>query len=613
MREGLSRPLWLAVIIIAFCVPLFVGLDRTDLENDEAIYSYAVDSILKSGDWLNPILSPFETTRFLEKPPLKFWFVAAPIALGILPHTEMGFRAWDPLFGSIAFLYVFALGRRLGGIVCGLVAVFVLFVYSPLLFIHGLRDNAMEGPLFLSYCGGIYHYLRWASPSPLVDRGHSTVTVPVGGGQSTGTVTGHATAVMLYFVLGFMTKFVASFFLPIVLLAATVTNREVLRKALTEWRRWAVLALVAVGLIAPWFMYQYLNEGTGLFKVMFGEHVVTRFTSSLDRGHLHPWNFYYLTMVEQLGYSQVTWLALVGGVILLVNTVRKPSLDKLLIVFWFVIPTALISIGTSKLHHYLYPFLPPVALAAGYGPSWLLSVGRPYVERAMATLHARWIAPRQWGSAVANTLLALAAVAAFTALVTLVIGRVDVELGNVTLFRSSSVERALLIAFLLATIAGHGATAVRLLLPAIVVAAVLPMNQYRAMIERLFVEHHPVRTTSECLLRVRDAEMAAGRTPPGIYAVGGERWFLHSYFFYLHKVGGWQGVTVADDRALDEALFAPGRQRPVMIGDPEYQAYKQRKGVSVQGIPALPLREVLLLMPGPYGVCEPDHLSKNAP
>ena len=33
---------------------------------------------------------------------------------------------------------------------------------------------------------------------------------------------------------------------------------------------------------------------------------------------------------------------------------------------WAVVPMAIISAGTSKLYHYAYPFLPPVALAAGY-------------------------------------------------------------------------------------------------------------------------------------------------------------------------------------------------------------------------------------------------------
>ena len=65
------------------------------MENDEAIYSYAVDGILATGDWLNPPLSPFDGHTFLEKPPLKFWIVAAPIRLGLLPHNELGMRVWD--------------------------------------------------------------------------------------------------------------------------------------------------------------------------------------------------------------------------------------------------------------------------------------------------------------------------------------------------------------------------------------------------------------------------------------------------------------------------------------------------------------------------------------
>ncbi len=586
MRERLSRPLWLAVIVVAFALPLFVGLGARDLENDEAIYSYAVDSVLASGDWLNPVLSPFETTRFLEKPPLKFWIVAAPIASGLLPHNELGFRAWDALFGGIAFLYVFALGRRLAGPLCGLVAVFVLFVYRPLLFEHGLRDNAMEGPLFLAYCGGAYHYLAWASP------------------ERQRRAAAHATAVMLFFVLGFMTKFVASVFLPIVLVATTLSHRQTLRKAIAEWRLWAVLALVSLALIAPWFVYQYRLEGSGLFHVMFAEHVYARFTASLDPGHVHPWSFYYVTMFRQLGYSGTTWLAVAGGLVLLVNTVRRPSLDQLLVVYWFVIPVALISTGTSKLHHYLYPFLPPVALAAGYGPAWLLAATRSQVDQAITAVHRRWIAARGWKPAVVNALAALAAIAAFTGALTLVLGRIDVDVANVTVFRNSSVERPLVIALVLATLAGHGVLAARALLPAILLVALLPITEYRNRIRELPQEHHPVRTTSACLAGVRTSELAAGRTAPGIYAIGGERWFLHSYFYYLRKVGGWEEGP-ADEQKLEAALFEPGRQRPIMIGDAEYGQLRLRRGEALHVVPALKLREVFLLMPGPYAACAP--------
>ena len=87
---------------------------------------------------------------------------------------------------------------------CGVVAVMVLFVYEPLLFEHGLRGNNMEAPLFLCYCGGIYHFLAWGEPRrPAVRRRHIA-------------------AIALYFFLGFMTKFVAALFLPVVLAAVSL-------------------------------------------------------------------------------------------------------------------------------------------------------------------------------------------------------------------------------------------------------------------------------------------------------------------------------------------------------------------------------------------------------
>jgi hypothetical protein len=53
--------------------------------------------------------------------------VALPIRLGLLPHNEFGLRFWDALFGAIALLYVFAVGRRMAAPMCGLIAGLVLF------------------------------------------------------------------------------------------------------------------------------------------------------------------------------------------------------------------------------------------------------------------------------------------------------------------------------------------------------------------------------------------------------------------------------------------------------------------------------------------------------
>jgi hypothetical protein len=65
----------LALVVVLFCAPLFVGLERWDLRSDEAIYSYSVDRILETGEWLTPRSIEVDGP-FLEKPPLKFWMVA---------------------------------------------------------------------------------------------------------------------------------------------------------------------------------------------------------------------------------------------------------------------------------------------------------------------------------------------------------------------------------------------------------------------------------------------------------------------------------------------------------------------------------------------------------
>ena len=263
--------LWLALVLALFCLPLFVGLGRADVQDDEAIYSFGVDRLLESGDWLAPKSSPHENAAFLEKPPLKFWIVGLPIRLGLLPHSEFGIRFWDALFGGLGFVYVFLLGVRLAGPVAGTVAVMLLFVHVPLVFEHGLRTNNMEAALFLCYCGGIYHYLRWADPE-------ADPLAPAPGGR----LQVHAGAVGLYFVLGFMTKFVAALFLPLTIGLVTLTAPAVRARLARDRRLWSAVAGLVVALCAPWFVYAQWRFGSDLWTIILAEHVYTRFTTYLE-------------------------------------------------------------------------------------------------------------------------------------------------------------------------------------------------------------------------------------------------------------------------------------------------------------------------------------------
>jgi hypothetical protein len=148
--------------------------------------------------------------------------------------------------------------------------------------------------------------------------------------------------------------------------------------------------------------------------------------------------------------------------------------------------------------------------------------------------------------------------------------------------------------------------AARVIFPAALLMLVLPMNAYEDVLRRARIDAHPLRSARDCLVSVRAAQQAAGGHPPGVYAIGESRWFLHSYFYYLHHAGGWERTEVLDQAALISALSVPGQQRPVMIDEADYRGFKMDHEATLREVPALPLRDVLLLMPGPYGACAPN-------
>ena len=345
---------WIGLLLVAvMCgTPLFVSLGQWDMRSDEAIYSYAVQRIVTNGNWMTPKAIPGDGP-FFEKPPLKFWIVAAAMKWGGLPRTDFGMRFFDALFGAVAFVYVYLIGCRLSGVVCGVVSSFVLFTMAPLVFDHGLRSNNMEAAVVLGYCGGLYHWLRWV-------EGDSRVRA-------------HAVAVAGYFLLAFMTKLVAAFFLPAIGVVALFWGGPGLSRLRRGWRDVLVASAVVVLVGSPWFIYHSMNRSAAEFwHVLIGVHVMTRFTKYLDPTHLHPWHYYVTATWFEVGRAGSQILVALGLVRLVVAAARHESWLSRLVIVWAVLPVVAISFGTSKLLHYDYPFWPPIALAAGLAAATLV-------------------------------------------------------------------------------------------------------------------------------------------------------------------------------------------------------------------------------------------------
>jgi 4-amino-4-deoxy-L-arabinose transferase-like glycosyltransferase len=595
---SVSRP-WLALVLVLFCLPLFIGLRSLDLETDEAIYSFAVDRILEVGEWLQPKSSPSETAVFLEKPPLKFWIVAAPIRAGLLPHDEFGLRFWDALFGGIGFVYVFAIGSVLAGPLCGALAVMLLFVHWPLLLDHGLRTNNMEGSLFLSYCGGMYHFLRWQATEGRRKQAH-------------------AVAVGLYFVLGFMTKFVAAIFLPLVLGLGALGFRATRAKLAADWRLWLSVSAVVIALIAPWFIYAYVQFGSELWNTMFAAHVFERMTVGLNQAHVHPWNYYFDMMAEGFERSGLRWLVPMGLLVLLVQSIRRQWFEGTLVVLWGTLPLILISAGSSKLYHYAYPFLPPLTIAAGYVVALFVMLAPVVLRRALEYVEdlVGEMIPRLARIATQPMMrsigMGLIWVGTGLAVGALLFGVVRIGIGNVQFFKSSGVTRPL-IAIVLAGILIRRSALVATLVVVLTVSWWMPISAYESTIRQLRVEHHPIRDASDCVRQV-ETKQGSGH-PIGLY-VDTDSSMWHPIYYYFRRIQPWTRQTNPAPEILQRNLHDPDGLRPSLVQENRYRDYLHGPDASrFSGAPSPPMismLEYVLLLPGPYSSCSNEAVLQTA-
>jgi 4-amino-4-deoxy-L-arabinose transferase-like glycosyltransferase len=579
MQQPLQRAT-LGLVLILFCLPLFVRLGQTDLENDEAIYSFAVDRILETGEWLTPKASPSEDAAFLEKPPLKMWIVAAGIRSGLLPHNEFGLRFWDAAFGSLAMVYTFLIASRLSSALGGLIAALMLFIQQPLLFQHGLRTNNMEAALVLCYCGGLYHFIASTNAPSRDSRWR------------------HAMAVSVYFVLGFMTKFVAALFLPLVIGAATVLFRQYRSAVVRDRWIWTTAAVAAFALIAPWFVYEHLTYGAFFWETIIGVHVYHRFTAFVDPAHLHPWNFYFVQIYESFRVAGVVTLMLAGVALLMFEAAVRRRPEAALVLIWCALPLTLISFGTSKLYHYVYPFLPPLAIGAGVLTARVAAGAQRWFGAFVSTLPNRQVL---WPTA-RMLLRLMAAMALAIAVATVLLGPLKIQIAGHMLLKNGSLVRPWLLFLLLAILGGWTPVARRIAIP-LALAALLPLSAYRDNLSLLARTPHPLRSATTCIIEMERMHSPDGRGARGLYVLAPDEDMLHPVVYYFRRIRPWERARAED--ILGTSLSAPRLQRPILMGADQYQR-AAAQGLPINQTPHLRFeigRHLLLLLPGPYGVC----------
>ena len=594
-----SRGAWaagLVIVIAAFCAPMFSGLAQWEMRSDEAIYSYAVDRILETGEWLTPRSIPGDGP-FYEKPPLKFWLVAGAMRLGLLPANDAGMRGVDALAAAAAFLYLYVIGCRLGGPVAGVTSVLALFSFDAVLHEHGLRSNNMEAALVVACTAAVYHAMRWADAGDRPRRIH-TITIAA------------------WFVLAFLAKFVAALFLPLVVLVTIACRPGGTGDLRRSWREWRLPVAGTGVLIAPWFIYETVHAGSGFWTVLLTAHVLQRFAGVLHPEHLHPWHYYLSWLWQELGRGGLRTIYGAGLAALAWQAWRGRDWQARAVLCWWAVPFVLLSAGTSKLFHYAYPFLPPLAL--GVGVMTALAAGalmHPWLERAFTWPGVARTGAR--GALVARGLTVLGVAAFAVAAWSVAVGPVNIQIGGVRIFRSAILWRPALIGSMLWLLAGRG---LRVLQPAgalLLVWLLFPVS-YPHRIGLLMRTDHPIRTTRDCAL---DAARAGGLARGILHASGD---LHHAYYYYLRRVG-WMPWYSAGAGELQRRLETPGQQTPVILARADYLRLGGRvpagtpapvalktgappvdpRPALTNGLPrgVLLSDDVVLLFPQPYDAC----------
>jgi hypothetical protein len=296
------------------------------------------------------------------------------------------------------------------------------------------------------------------------------------------------------------------------------------------------------------------------------------------------------------------WLVAAGLVILTVRAVRDRGASEVVVLVWAVLPMALMSFGSSKLHHYAYPFVPPLALAAGTVAGWILGAAPHVVDLATARIRFR---P---GTVVRVVLYGIACAAVIVAVLTIVTGPLHIQTnGGLTLFRNSDPYRPLAIACLCAIVMWPAAKRV-LKLSLLIMIVAQPLGAYHDVTRQAVAEHHPLRDLRDCLTRTRARLQASGIAAAGPYVAHADKAMFHSYFYYLRQVGDLGRDIERNDQAILGSLFEKGRERPVLILERDYRAtVAAHPGRAFSLVPLIPQPHgLLVLLPGPYAGCVPD-------
>jgi len=312
MRVAAAAP-----VLLAFVVFLLTSVGRPIIDADEGVYAHVPQQMLERGDWLTPYV---DGIRSLDKPPLLYWLIA-------LCYSVFGVGAFAARIPAIlAVTGTTYLVQKMGGKAA---AYAFAFSAGTLLFTLEVMHDVLL-VFFLTLA--VYCFLRFLEQPGV----WSVVGL---GAASAGA---------------FLSKGLVGMAFPcgiVVLYLLVARERPRVRAG------WLLAgAVVFCALAAPWHIAMEIAN-PGFLRIHFFEEQILRFFSQRE-----PVDYESVPLLLFWALVPVwffPWSAFVPAALHL-----KRERIVLLAAVWFGLILAFFSIS-SRLEHYAFPMLPPLAILAG--------------------------------------------------------------------------------------------------------------------------------------------------------------------------------------------------------------------------------------------------------
>lgn len=317
---------WLLAIFTAIYIVGNIGTGSLTTW-DEAVYANISSNILRTGDWL--VLRQGQTPWF-DKPPFYMWCTAA--FYKIFGINEFSVRFTSALFGLATVLLVYIFVKKTVNQRVALLGALLLLATPH--YLHYAKMGMMD--ITLTFFVTLMVFLFWLGQERPAYLFWSGVTL----------------------LFAYLTKGFAAISGPAIIFLYCVFSGNLRLLIKREFLLGVSISIVA---IFGWHLIQYFIGGPDAIKNYFGFHIFKRATTPLE-GHSGGLNFYQKVIFNK----NKPWAVIFYGSLayMLWLTIKDRDKRAILVLSWAAVVFIICSMVQTKLHWYIMPVYPALAIAS---------------------------------------------------------------------------------------------------------------------------------------------------------------------------------------------------------------------------------------------------------